>query len=211
MATDDETANLLNTTMPSGVAYALHEILKKRFGEDESREVLEKEYKSYIDWSNKTIGILEDNLRKRNAEIETLRELTKQAQAVARSVRLQYAGRYTSNKALRRENVELKRKLRQTTAFKDYLMKVLKRDNLVRQALSKVPNQPVEENKNQRDREILKGFFLMPMDAVDDMVVCGWCDGVPNVESVPKNSDLLAVYFVARGHWEKKHMDKGEN
>lgn len=115
-----------------------------------------------------------------------------------------------NTKELRREIVGLRRKLRHAKNLEKVrvygIKRLLARIDEIREEKAALERES-RKGKDQRDRYIMAGFVMTPMDNKDDALVCGVCDP-PVVETVPKGDTLLGAYFVARAHWEKFHKEE---
>lgn len=141
--------------------------------------------------------------------------------------RKEFAGRYTENKRLRFEIVELKRKLREQGNLLSFVMRLVEKQNATNRLIRELSNRPVEEKenlsvnaaKNVRDRVIMDSFIVANGDDEDLYIMCRVChnhgftatrvEGV-GMEFVPNGVTGLSLYNAMRGHWDRHHK-AGEN
>lgn len=177
-------------------ARALYNQLHEKFRSVHEDRVL-RERSVLIERLSETINRRDNEIKTLLSYQDSLRETLEAAVNDRNNIRLSFSHRYTDNKKLRFEIVELKRQLRKQTAWFDVIKNLAK--------VKDVPNQSVAENKNSRDRDILSEFVLLPADREDDVLLHLTCG---DMEPVPRATDLLRVYFVARSHMEKHHKEE---
>lgn len=195
--------NIKSLSMSSEELSELHQQLSKVLGVTTGADEVayRKEVARLREQVRKLEGIISSLRKETNEQSQLIASLRGTARALrneANNIRLQYARRFNDNKKLRFEIVEQKRLIRLMKGRADRAEAVVD--------LLTIPNQTVEENKNERDRDILSEFVITPGDSRDDALVHRKCTVV---EWVPCTTDLLRVYFAARSHIEKHH--KGES
>lgn len=217
--------DIKSVTLTDPEAKQLYETLHKQFGRNSQAET--EELKKALMSKRKIVDQLEVRISILQDELEKVREEAFRLRRQANNVRLEYSKRYTDNKKLRRENVELRRKFRQKAEFAEFLMKILNRENAAARLIRGIPNQTVEEKenssvitaKNVRDRTIMDNFVVANGDDEDLYIMCRVChnrgftatrmDGI-GMEFVPNGVTGLNMYNAMRGHWDRHHT-VGEN